>query len=146
MLDEAHHLKLLDADDLNRSLARRPHRPGAARLRKLLAAHEPGSTRTRSPLEEDFLALVRSTSLPRPLVNEQLGPYTIDFLWSRERVAVETDGRDSHERAAARERDYRRDAWLNANGYRPLRFTWQQVHHRPDEVLAALGAALPERR
>jgi len=29
-----------------------------------------------------------------------------------------------------------------ANGYRPLRFTWEQVHHRADEVLAALNAVL----
>lgn len=146
MLDEAHHLKLLDTAELDRSLERHRHRTGAARLRKLLTTHEPGTTRTRSPLEESFLQLIRQTGLPQPLVNEELGPYTIDFLWPQERVAVETDGRDSHERAAARERDYRRDAWLNANDYRPLRFTWLQVKHRPDEVLAALGAALPDRR
>jgi len=59
-------------------------------------------------------------------------------------VAVETDGRDTHERAAARERDYRRDAWLHARGWTPLRFTWHQVHDRPEEVLAALRAALGE--
>ena len=58
---------------------------------------------------------------------------------------METDGRDAHERAGARERDYRRDSWLHANGYRPLRFTWEQVHHRADEVLATLHAVLAVR-
>jgi len=142
-LDEAQYLKLLDRSDLDEALDRHRSRAGAARLRKVLARHEPGATRTRSPLEEAFLALVRRAGLPQPRVNAKLGPYTIDFLWPDQRIAVETDGRDAHERDAGRERDYRRDAWLNTNGYRPLRFTWEQVHGRPDEVLGALDAVLP---
>ncbi len=146
ILDEAQYLKLLDLTDLAAALERNRNRTGAARLRKLLGCHRPGATRTRSRLEEDFLLLVRRGSLPQPQVNARLGPYTIDFLWRDHRIAVETDGRDAHERPAARERDYRRDSWLHANGYRPLRFTWAQVHNRADEVLAALYAVLPRGR
>jgi len=141
-LDEAQYLDLLDRSELDGALERHRTRAGAARLRKVLARHEPGSTHTRSPLEEAFLLLIRRAGLPQPQVNSRLGPYTIDFLWPDQRIAVETDGRDAHERAGARERDYRRDSWLHANGYRPLRFTWEQVHHRADEVLATLHAVL----
>lgn len=56
--------------------------------------------------------------------------------------AARVAGGASHNRAAARERDSRRDAWLVAADFRPLRFTWLQVTKRPDEVLAALEAAL----
>ena len=135
-LDEAEYLKLLDRRDLDAALEHGVR--GATILRRILSRHEPGTTRTRSPLEEAFLLLVRRAGLPQPAVNVRLGPYTIDFLWPDQRVAVETDGRRAHDRSAARERDHRRDAWLAANGYRPFRFTWTQVHDRPEEVIAAL--------
>ncbi len=67
----------------------------------------------------------------------------IDFLWRHQRIAVETDGGRSHNRARQRESDSTRNAWLIANHYRPLRLTWAQVTDRPGEVLAALHAALP---
>lgn len=142
LLDEAEYLGLLDQRELAEALERNHTRSGAARLRATLGRHEPGTTRTRSPLEEAFLRLTRKAELPAPEVNEPLGPYKIDFLWRAQRVAVETDGRRSHDRSAQRERDSARDAWLTANGYRPLRFTWQQVNQRPEEVLAALRTAL----
>lgn len=142
LLDEAEYLRLLDPTDLERALERNDGRAGVARLRRVRSRHDPGTTRTRSPLEEAFLLLTRQAGLPPPLVNQPLGPYTIDFLWSEHRVAVETDGRAAHERIAARERDHRRDAWLHAHGYLPLRFSYTQVTSRPAEVLAALRPRL----
>ncbi len=142
LLDEAEYLGLLDRQELAEALERNATRTGAARLRATLRRHEPGTTRTRSPLEEAFLLLTREAKLPAPEVNEELGRYTIDFLWRAQRVAVETDGGQSHDRRSQRERDSARDAWLSANGYRPLRFTWHQVNHRPQEVIDALRAAL----
>ena len=145
-LDEAEYLGLLDRGALASALERNGTRTGTARLRAVLARHEPGTTRTRSPLEEAFLLLTRRAGLPQPEVNARLGPFTIDFLWRKERLAVETDGRRSHERDRQRERDSTRDAWLAAHGYRPLRFTWAQVTQRPEEVVAALEAARAEVR
>lgn len=141
-LDEAQYLGLLDSGELAAALCRHRGHPGAVRLRATLERHSPGSTRTRSRLEEKFFELVRRSGLPLPEVNARLGPYTIDFLWAEQRLAVETDGRRAHERTAARERDYRRDAWLAAHDFNGLRFTWRQVHERPEEVLAALSARL----
>jgi hypothetical protein len=141
-LDEAEFLSLISDSALAEALERNRGRTGAARLAACLRRHEPGSTRTRSELEECFLALTRGAGLPPPEVNASLGPYEIDFLWRDHRVAVETDGGASHARPAARERDARRDAWLAANHHECLRFTWRQVTERPEEVLGALRARL----
>ncbi|MEJ7789434.1 MAG: DUF559 domain-containing protein [Thermoleophilaceae bacterium] len=139
-LDEAEFLRLLDRSALSAALERNHGRTGAARLAATLARHDPGSTRTRSALEEAFLLLTRRAGLPQPEVNARLGPWTIDFLWRERRLAVETDGGRSHNRKRQRESDSARNAWLIANDYRPLRLTWVQVTTRPEEVLEALKA------
>lgn len=142
-LDEAEYLRLLDRQAVQDALERNATRTGAARLKAALARHEPGTTRTRSQFEEAFFVLTRQAGLPQPGVNVRLGPWTIDFLWPDQRLAVETDGRRSHVRIRQRESDSTRNAWLIAHGYRPLRLTWAQVMDRPDEVLGALRAELP---
>jgi len=129
-LDEAEFLRLLDLADVRASIQRHRGRNGAARLAKVLTRLEPGATRTRTALEEDFYVLVSTAGLPKPEVNVPLGPFTVDFLWRDSRLAVETDGGASHDRRSQRERDSRRDAWLAAADYQPLRFTWEQVHNR----------------
>lgn len=141
-LDEAEYLGALGDHAMAAALARSQGRVGAARLAACLHRHDPGTTRTRSSLEEAFLTLVRRAGLPQPEVNAQLGPYEIDFLWRDRRLAVETDGGAAHNRASARERDGTRDAWLAAADFHSLRFTWKQVIERHEEVLAALRARL----
>ena len=100
--------------------------------------HDPGTTRTRSPLEEEFFLLVRSAGLPQPEVNVRLGPYTVDFLWRHARLVVETDGGRSHDRETQRNRDARRDAWLEAAGYRT-----QALHLHAGDPAPARGARHP---
>jgi len=141
-LDEAEFLKLLDEEKLRVALERNHRRSGASRVRRALRRHEPGTTRTRTALEEAFYVLVLASGLPQPEVNVALGPLTVDFLWREPGLVVETDGGASHNRAAQREEDSRRDALLTTAGYATLRFTWDQVHDRPEEVLAALEAKL----
>jgi len=146
LLDEAEFLKLLDLVALHSALSRHPGRDGTARLSATLRRHQPGTTRTRTPLEEDFFVLVRAAGLPQAEVNVPVGPFTVDFLWRDNKLVVETDGGDSHDRRSQRKRDARRDAWLAAHDYETLRFTWEQVHSYPAEVLAALNAKLRTRR
>lgn len=141
-LDEAEYLGFLTQPELHAALKRNDGRAGAARIRIALRAHVPGTTRTRTPLEERFFLLTRTAGLPQPEVNVKVGPYTVDFLWREAGVAVETDGGASHDRAAQRERDSRRDAYPTTAGYRTQRFTYRQVTERPDEVLATLDALL----
>ena len=141
-IDEAEFLKLLSEDEVAAALARNRGRTGAARLERTLRRHDAGSTRTRTKLEESFLALVTTSGLPRPEVNVPIGRFTVDFLWREHRLVVETDGGASHDRAAQREEDSRRDAVLAAADYETLRFTWRQVRHRPAEVVAAVESKL----
>lgn len=141
-VDEAEFLKLLNEDKLAEALERNHGRTGAKRLRRTLGRHEPGTTRTRTKLEESFFLLVKDSQIPQPEVNVPIGRFTVDFLWRDRGLVVETDGRASHDRAAQREEDSRRDAVLAADGYETLRFTWHQVSGRPREVMAALRAKL----
>ena len=73
-------------------------------------------------------------------IQQQIDDMRVDFLLGR--LVVEVDGREHHSDAAAFERDRARDARLGIRGYRVLRFSYAQVVYRPQEVLAAIGAAL----
>jgi very-short-patch-repair endonuclease len=98
--------------------------------------------RTASELERLFLRLCRRMRLPLPEVNVWIGTYRVDFLWREQRVAVETDGYESHRGRQAFEDDRARDNALMAAGYDVLRFTYRRVVHEPDAVAAALRARL----
>ena len=145
-LDQAEIQELTDypaLDALARAHAR--HR-GAARLRRLLDTYEAGTARTRSDLEIAFLELCERHGLPRPLVNEELATgLTVDFVFARQRVAVEADSWRWHRGRTAFERDRARDAILATKGYRTLRFTDRQIENDPRTVARALAAALTAR-
>ncbi len=94
--------------------------------------------RERSELEGRFLRLCHKHGLPLPLVNERLGPYTVDFVWPEQRLAVEVDGWQGHRGRQAFEDDRERDAYLRLEGYKALRFTWRQVTQNPESVVAVL--------
>lgn len=104
------------------------------------AEHEPDQT--RSELERRFLALCDRHRIRTPEVNARIGPFTVDFLWSRSRLIVEVDGYRSHGSRAAFEHDRQRDLELKLRGYEVLRFTWLQLADRGAEVAAALRQLL----
>jgi very-short-patch-repair endonuclease len=97
---------------------------------------------TRSELERRFLRLCRHHRLPEPEVNAKMGPFTVDFLWRRERLIVETDGYASHRGRQAFEDDRTRDNELMALGYDVLRFTYARVVSEPARVAAIVRARL----
>ena len=138
-LAEADYQGLLDPPSLLAAV--RGHH-GAAKLRQALHDHLPQLAHTRSELEERFLELCEGAGLPLPELNQKLGPYTVDALWRELRLVVELDGGDAHGRPAAVVRDRNRDLTLRELGYRVLRYSWQQVVHDPDRVVADLRAAL----
>jgi very-short-patch-repair endonuclease len=117
-------------------------RRGAGALKRVLEAHQPGSTRTRSELEERMLSLCRSFRLPTPEVNAVVEGYLVDFVWRDQRLIVETDGWQAHGTRTAFECDRRRDAALLAAGWRVLRITYRQLESGPAEVAARIRAAL----
>ncbi len=136
-------LRLTDAteQELLQIAARYPRRPGAARLRAILAADEPPAM-TRSEAEERFLALIRDGELPMPQVNVRVHGFEIDFYWRAQAVAVEIDGLTYHATRAAQQRDRRRDSSLGAAGMRVLRFTWADLTARPQATLVKVALAL----
>ena len=97
---------------------------------------------TRSELERHFLALCRRHRLPQPEVNVRLGPYEVDFFWRAEQLIVETDGYRHHGNRAAFESDRARDAYLQGQGFRVLRFTYRQLRDEPRDAAASLRALL----
>jgi hypothetical protein len=97
---------------------------------------------TRSELEFRFLRLCERSGLPPPEVNVRIGPFLADFVWSTERLIVETDGYRYHRGRAAFEADRERDLELRALGYDVMRLTYRQVTDRPTETASAIRVAL----
>jgi very-short-patch-repair endonuclease len=141
LLDEAHRLRLYDRHRLESVLSRRL--AGSRLLRAVLLGHEAGSTWTRNDFEEAFLALVDRAGLPRPHMNDPVGPLEVDCHWPGHRFAVELDGRGTHLTPRAFEDDRERDGYLYAeHGIVTLRFTYLQVTKSPAVVIHRLRRAL----
>lgn len=98
--------------------------------------------RTRSDLERDFLHLCRRHRIPAPEVNVKVGRWTVDFLWRRERLAVETDFYGYHRGRVAFQDDLARDLDLRRLGFDVRRFSELQVNNQAEEVTADLRDAL----
>ncbi|MEA2289197.1 MAG: hypothetical protein QOD55_1194 [Solirubrobacteraceae bacterium] len=141
-LDQADVLRLLDGQSLDAVVRAHAGRAGTARLTTTLDRHHPGTTLTRSELEERMLALCRAGALPRPAVNAHVDGLEVDFLFPGHRLAVETDGWRYHRTRTAFERDRHRDATLARAGYRVLRFTHRQLDEEPRTVAETLAAAM----
>jgi very-short-patch-repair endonuclease len=120
----------------------RGHRGATA----LLAVIADGPTPTRSVAEDLLLDLLEDAGLPRPQVNPLLtldGTRLMpDFLWRRHRLVVEVDGAQYHGSAQARREDARRQALLEAHGYRVLRVSYVQLTRHPEQTIARIGQAL----
>lgn len=144
--DRAEMLQVFDLRALQDVLTRANGHRGAGPLRAVLAGHSIGADVTRSELEERFLALCESAALPRPQCNAwlALGPDGVeaDFVWRRQRLVVETDGRIVHSTRQAFERDRRRDQRLMLAGWRVVRFTWREVVGEPGVVAETVRALL----
>lgn len=111
-------------------------------MRRLLAIHAAGSTRTASDLEERFLSPCRAAGLPPPEVNARLKGFELDFLWRGAGLVAETDGYAAHRGRRAFESDRRPDVELRAAGYTVVRFTDRQLVESGDWVVERLRSLL----
>jgi predicted transcriptional regulator of viral defense system len=139
-LAEADYRGLLDLGEVSEALHR--GREGSRVLRQALANHLPKLAETLSVLEERFLELCESASLPMPEVNARVGCMRIDALWRDQQLAVELDGAAAHGRWPAIQRDRERELALRAAGFQVVRYTWDQVTGQPDGVIADLRRLL----
>jgi hypothetical protein len=131
-------------DDMNGSTP--PHLVRRAVRQAEMAGFRLGPTingdRTRSDLERDFLKLCRRFAIPAPEVNVKVGRWTVDFLWRRQRVAVETDFYGYHRGRVAFQDDHARDLDLRRHGFAAHRFSEEQIDDHAEEVAADLRQAL----
>jgi very-short-patch-repair endonuclease len=141
LLEEALVLRLLRASDLDEIAARRAGRPGIPALRRA-AGRLAEPSLTRSEAERALLALLRRAGLPHPRTNVRVGRHEVDCLWPAARLVVEVDGFAFHRTRAAFERDRRRDADLQAAGWRVVRVTWRQLTEEREALVALLTRLL----
>ena len=142
LLDRAEHQRLGDTLPLDALARAHAGHRGASRLLAALTAHTPGTTFTRSELEERFLALCRDAGLPRPRCNHHVESLEVDFVFAGHGLLVETDSWRHHRSRESFESDRRRDAIHAAAGWRTLRFTHRQIEEEPAEVSRAIATAL----
>jgi very-short-patch-repair endonuclease len=145
VVDESERLGLFALRAVEAVLARSSGRPGTRSLAEMLA-HWREPPLTRSELERRFLALCRRHDLPRPLVNQVVGPYEVDFVWPDAGLIVEVDGFQYHGTRTAFETDRARDVELKLMGYEVMRFTHRQITGGQQSVATALQALLASER
>lgn len=131
------------------ALARRGRR-GTVAMRELLESRGPGYVAVASELELLGRAVFRDGGLPVPSFEVDVGSSDwigrVDALWRDERVIVELDSRKHHTSLLARDADRRRDNELMAAGWRVIRVTWEDLQHRPAEVVRWIRQALDAAR
>lgn len=141
--EEADRLRLLEMRALEDMCARGHGRRALRPIRKLIElAREPATT--RSPLEDQVLALCRKHDLPLPATNVTVLGCEVDALWPSQKLVIEADSWTFHSHRAAFERDRARDAAMQAEGYRVIRLTHRRLEREPkaiaDEIRRLLEA------
>jgi hypothetical protein len=146
-LNEAELRRLVRRSSLLQLIERYPRRAGTPALKAILQA---GEGVTRSEFESRFAEFAAVWRFPIPERNVRIRAgrqwFECDFVWRRERLIVELDGRAFHGTPAAFERDRARDRRLIAAGWRVIRVTWRQLHAEPEALAADLCAALSKGR
>jgi Protein of unknown function (DUF559)/Transcriptional regulator, AbiEi antitoxin len=124
-------------------------RTGIGLMRDLLDARGAGYVAPESELEARFLDLVTAAGLPTPRLQLPTGDDQdvvgrVDCAYPHAKLLVELDSRRHHTARLDWESDRARDNRLVAAGWRVLRFTWDDVTRRPDQVTAALSEVLSD--
>lgn len=117
-----------------------------AEVQGLRTGLEPRRKRTRSELEDIFLALCRQYDLPTPKVNVKVAEREVDFVWPDLRFAVETDSYGFHRGQYAFEDDHDRDLALRLSGLDVARLTFRQLTTKPDYCMGIVEKELEEAR
>ncbi|MCG7915182.1 MAG: endonuclease domain-containing protein [Candidatus Thiodiazotropha weberae] len=70
---------------------------------------------------------------------QPVGPYIVDFIHFGEKLIIECDGGQHNENRA----DRKRDAWLNQQGFKVLRFWNHDILNNTESVLTEILSLLP---
>ncbi|MDE0375930.1 MAG: UvrD-helicase domain-containing protein [bacterium] len=93
-----------------------------------------------TPIEAILLGAMRSHGLT-PQAQYGIIKYRVDFAFPAQHLVVECDGRGWHDA----ERDARRDAQLEALGWKTLRFTGSEIYRRASAVTKQIVSELETR-
>ncbi|MBT2188161.1 endonuclease domain-containing protein [Sphingobium nicotianae] len=112
-------------------------------VRRQISPHAAPLRRSMTDVEQRLWQALRARQLMGFKVRRQatIGPFIVDFLCIEARLVVELDG-GQHDG----ERDSSRTDFLQAKGYRVLRFWNHEVVENFDGVTEAIAAALGEGR
>ncbi|MBN1091931.1 DUF559 domain-containing protein [Blastococcus sp. TML/M2B] len=130
-------------DEFPAIVARSAGRRGVATARQVLPCAD---RLAGSPMESVLRWLLHVAGLPRPVLQHVVragGRFLgmVDLAWPEHRVLVEFDG-DVHRERRVFVEDLRRQNGLVLAGWTVLRFTSADVRGRPEQVVAAIRAAL----
>lgn len=139
VLREAEVQRLADATPLAVLLDRHAGRPGTPALRSILGRARDG--RTRSELEEAFLAFLDERGLPRPKLNRFIAGKDRDCVYLDQRIVIELDGWWSHGKTRFHD-DRGRDRRLLVAGFATVRVTFTHLEDEADELEGDLRALL----
>lgn len=138
--DSALRSGMVSLEGLQRAADRRLHgRSGAQQVRQVLSLCDPLSGSVLESVLRVRLALAGVTGFRTQAVLRAAPPLRVDFCFDAARLVVEVDGARWHSDTT---RDRERDNALAVLGWRVLRFTWSEVVHEPEQVLADIRAAL----
>jgi len=144
-IDQADRLELLDlaAIDLITEEVR-GHRGRAPLLKAMTIYREKGFTRSGG--EKRMLAALADVGVRRPLVNNVIEGYELDFFWEDERLAVELDSWEHHRGRRPFEEDRERQEILALAGIETIRITGTRLRREPRKVAMRIGRHLDRRR
>jgi very-short-patch-repair endonuclease len=124
---------------LHRAHCRNLGRRGSPDAGRLLAA---AADRAASGAERRLVTLLREAGIGGWVLGHRLGGYVLDMAFPEARVAIEVDGWAWHSGADRFRADRRRQNAVVLAGWSVLRFTWDDLVHRPHRVVAEVTAAL----
>ncbi len=122
----------------------RKGKPGVTSLRKVLDERGIASAGV-SVLEARANRILRQAGLPR-FETEFPIPWEpgrrFDVAFPEHRLAIEWDSHRWHATRESFDKDRRRDRLAILHGWRVVRFTWDDVEHRPDVIVTTVDALL----
>ena len=118
-------------------------RSGGSGKNRTETKHARTLRRDATPAERKLWPALRNRALGGAKFRRQwpCGRYILDYAAVGARLAIEVDG-ESHAVGDGPARDAIRDAWLEGQGWRMLRFTNREVLGKLDGVLQTISAAL----
>jgi very-short-patch-repair endonuclease len=143
MINQADALDRLKADSLRAQLDGGSE-PGAVIIRRLL--DEASFVLTDSELERLFVPVALGAGLPKPLTQQTVNGYRVDFHWPELDLIVEVDGLRYHRTALEQRRDLERTHAHERAGLTCRRFSYWQVARAPEEVEPVLERLRPPAR